>query len=516
MLDIRNLTIFVDQKKFIDNLSFSVGSGDKLAIIGEEGNGKSTLAKVIAQKETDYAKVTGQVNTYGHSVGYLEQILDPGWQDQEVYKYFIKDNPFDEDNYDNLSGLGKISRLLSSFGLNPNLLERQQTIGQLSGGEKVKLQLVKVLRADPDILVLDEPTNDLDLETLMWLENFILSTNKPIIYISHDEELLEKTANAILHIEQVKKKTECRCTFAKMSYSDYIKKRQNDLDKQTQIAIFEKKQDAARTQRWQQIYNRVNSELNSISRRDPSGGRLLKKKMKSVKSQEKRFERERKELTDIPDVEEAIYLYFGENSLPNGKNVCDIDLEAFKVGERELKNIKLNVTGPKKVTIIGKNGVGKTTFIKYVYEMLKGRPDLVVGYMPQNYDDAFSRYSSVMSFAAENAHSKDEQTMVRTLLACLKFTDQEVSGNISELSGGQKAKLYLARLMASGCNVLILDEPTRNLSPLSNPVIRQALGLFGGAIISVSHDRKYISQVSNLVLELTENGLADCTEKFIS
>ena len=203
MLDINNITIAIDDRKIIENLSFSLDNGDKLAIIGEEGNGKSTLAKVIAYPNAikSYAHVTGQVNTYGQTIGYLEQILSTEWLNQEVYRFFLKDNPVDEDDYERFNNMEQINKLISTFKLNSKILESSQKIGELSGGEKVKLQLIKILDKNPDILVLDEPTNDLDIETLEWLESFILSFPKPIIYISHDEKLLENTANAILHID---------------------------------------------------------------------------------------------------------------------------------------------------------------------------------------------------------------------------------------------------------------------------------------------------------------------------
>lgn len=519
MIDIKNLTITTNDgdRKLIDNLSFTVNDGDKLAIIGEEGNGKSTLVKAIAcpSDVKKYAHIAGQINLFGQSIGYLQQILDHDWDDQQVYSYFLKESPLDEDDYSLFENFGEITKYVSSFGLNPIMLENGQSIGELSGGEKVKLQIIKILTKNPDILILDEPTNDLDIKTLEWLEGFINSYSNPIIYISHDEELLEKTANCILHVEQLKKKSVSKCTYAHLDYSSYIQKRFNDLEKQAQVAEYERAQDAAQMEKWRQIYNRVDHELNTISRKDPHGARLLKKKMQSVKSQEKRFERERKEFTERPDAEEAIYLNFGDGSIPNGKIVCDIHIPQLNVGDRILsQNINLRVIGPEHVVIVGRNGAGKTTFIKELSEHLQSRQDIKVGYMPQNYSDILSKYDSVLEYVAENVYDKDELTKIRTFLACLKFTGEEVGGKISDLSGGQKAKLFIAKLMTDDCNVLILDEPTRNLSPLSNPVIRNALTQFDGAIISVSHDRKFIKEVSTEIYEFTETGLKNVTNDF--
>jgi len=375
--------------------------------------------------------------------------------------------------------------------------------------------LAKLLLANPDILILDEPTNDLDIETLEWLEDFIINYKKPIIYISHDEELLEKTANAILHIEQLKKKKDNKCTFVHMRYADYVKERLSNMRKQTQVAQKERADDAEKMEKFRQIYNRVDHELNTITRQDPHGARLLKKKMQAVKSQERRFERERQEFTDFPETEEPIKIDFGTGVIPNGKSVLNLSIGQLEIGDKCLsKNIHLNVSGPEKLVIIGKNGVGKTTLLKEIYGNLYGREDITVGYMPQNYEDELCQYNSVLDYVAENVDTKEELTKIRTYLGCLKFTHEEVAGDIQELSGGQKAKLFIAKLMMKECDVLILDEPTRNLSPLSNPVIRDALYAYKGAIISISHDRKFIKEVSTRVLELKNDGLVDQTEKF--
>ena len=170
-------------------------------------------------------------------------------------------------------------------------------------------------------------------------------------------------------------------------------------------------------------------------------------------------------------------------------------------------NINLQIAGNKHIAIIGKNGVGKTTLIKKIYETLKDRTDIKTGYMPQNYEELLNLNKTAVNFLTENYKSKEFETIVRTYLASLKFTSEEVNNKIEYLSGGQKAKLLLIKLILDKSNVLILDEPTRNLSPLSNPVIRKLLREFKGTIISVSHDRKYINEVCDETYELTKEGL---------
>ncbi|MBO4825178.1 MAG: ABC-F family ATP-binding cassette domain-containing protein, partial [Lachnospiraceae bacterium] len=178
------------------------------------------------------------------------------------------------------------------------------------------------------------------------------------------------------------------------------------------------------------------------------------------------------------------------------------------------RDIFLRLRGPVKVCIVGDNGCGKTTLIKKMAEELLERPDLRVQYMPQNYEDLLDMDMTPVDYL-DKSGDKEERTRIRTYLGALKYTAEEMDHPIRALSGGQKAKVFLLKMSLSDANVLILDEPTRNFSPLSGPVIRGILKDFPGAIISISHDRKYISEVCDTVYELTESGLK-AVEKFIA
>ena len=496
MFEIRDISIKVKDRFLIKGLNLILDKGDKLAIIGEEGNGKSTLLKVILGL-CDYAEVTGSINTKGNRIGYLEQSMRKEFLDKKVYDYLFVD---DNDYYDKVNNLYKY---LDVIKLDDSIFE--QKISTLSGGEKVKISILKLLLEEYDILFLDEPTNDLDIETLEWLESFINNTNKPIMYVSHDETLLANTANMILHLEQIMKKTEPRHTLLKIDYDTYVEERIRRINKETQVAKFEKKEFNKAQEKLNKVMQKVEHQQNTISRGDPHGARMLKKKMHSIKSQEKKLENV--ELTKIPDVEESINFFFEDVEIPRNKNIVSINISELKVDNKVLsKNIELEIIGPVHMCIIGQNGVGKSTLIKKIYDELKDRTDINVGYMPQNYDDILGKYEKVLDFLCPKS-DKDYIAMVRSYLGIMNFTREEMTGNIKDLSNGTKAKLFLVKLVLDKCNVLVLDEPTRNVSPLSNPVIRGVLRDFGGTIISISHDRKYINEVVDDLYVLTKDGI---------
>ena len=496
MLEVSNLSIKIQDRYLVKNLSLTLNKGDKLAIIGEEGNGKSTLLKGILGI-CKYAEVTGNINLKGNTIGYLAQSMSENELSKKAHDFLFKD---DNDYYEKTNNLYKYLELLN---LSDKVLE--QKIGTLSGGEKVKIGLLKLLINEYDILFLDEPTNDLDLDSLEWLDKFINNIDKPIMYVSHDETLLANTANMILHLEQIMKKTDCRNTLLKIDYDTYVTQRLKKIDKQTQIANFEKRTFNKQQEKLRKIMQKVEHQQNTISRKDPHGAQVLKKKMHTLKSQEKRLDETK--ITEIPDVEENINFFFEDVSIPKTKNIISLDIPKLTIQDKLLsENIKLDIIGNTHLCIIGQNGVGKSTLIKLIYEKLKNREDIKVGYMPQTYDDIFANYDYALSFLCPSGN-KDDITKARMYLGNMKFTRDEMTSKIKDLSNGTKAKLFLIKMVLEKYNVLILDEPTRNVSPLSNPVIRKVLKEFKGTIISISHDRKYIAEVIDNLYILTPKGL---------
>lgn len=507
MLQIKKLSIYhsKDLHTLVKDFSFVLKDGEKAAIIGEEGNGKSTLLKLIYDPTLveDYAEYTGEIITAGTVFGYLPQELSEREKSLSVSDFLSKSGFFDLPFADE-------AELCAEVGIKYEHCWSERKVGTFSGGEKVKFAMLAALSKKPDTLLLDEPSNDIDIEALEWLERFINGCGLSILYISHDETLLENTATAIIHFEQLRKKTLPRATVLRLSYSEYISKRAALFEHQEQMAKSDRREFDEKMERFHRIRDKVEHDQNAVSRGDPHGGALLKKKMGTVLAMGRRFEKEKENLTDFPESEDAIFIKFsGNEELPAGKTVLDFKLGELKAEEKTLcRNIGLKVHGGEHICITGRNGTGKSTLIKAIANELLARSDIAAAYMPQNYDELFCKGITPIDFIA-TGFGGEERTTARSYLGSIKFTRQEMEHQVEELSGGQKAKLFFAKMALGNYNVLILDEPTRNLSPLSGPEIRKMLGEFKGSIISVSHDRKYISEVCERVLYLSPGGLLE-------
>ena len=513
MIQINGLTLThkKDLRIILKDFSLVLNDGDKAVIIGEEGNGKSSLMKWMVDPDLieDYIDAEGQRMLGREKIAYLPQELPEEHKGKTVYEYFSENEYFWDYSPKDLCSMAK------DFDVETEFFYREQKMTSLSGGEKIKAQLMNILMQNPTALFMDEPSNDIDISTLELLEKIINGWKGIVLFISHDETLIERTANMIIHIEQLQRKMKPKYSVARLPYRKYVETRLQLFDRQEQQANNDRREKKIRDEKYRKIMQSVEHSLRSCSRQDPFKAKCIKSKMHTVKAMEKRFAKEDDNMTEMPEQEEAIFFKLGnkEDSIPSGKVVLEYELDELQASNENeecnktlARNIFLRVQGSEKICIIGKNGIGKTTLIRKIAKSMLERKDLRVEYMPQNYEELLNLDMTPVDFL-DSTGDKEERTRIRTYLGSLKYTVDEMEHPIRELSGGQKAKILLLKMSMSGANVLILDEPTRNFSPLSSPVIRGMLREFPGAIISVSHDRKYIDEVCDKVYELTADGM---------
>ncbi|MBP3655466.1 MAG: ABC-F family ATP-binding cassette domain-containing protein [Clostridia bacterium] len=504
MLQFKDLSIYhnKDLTPLITGLSFSLREGDRAALIGEEGNGKSTLLRLLAGLDTPYVSCEGDVRVTGVR-GYLPQELPAQEREMTAYEFFSDCGAFFDQTP---RELGELARQLA---LDPDVFYSGQTMGSFSGGERVKLQLARILMQGPSLLLLDEPSNDLDLQTVRWLRGFIAGCRIPMVFVSHDEALLSAAANVIIHIERLRRRQVPRATVYRMGYDEFVSSRASSMAHQEQVARKEREEFDKKMRRYDQIRQKVEHQQDTITRRDPAGGRLLKKKMHAVQSMGRRFEREAEDMTEMPESEEAIFAKLDCVPLPSGKVVLELDLPELTVPGRVLaRDLRLCVRGGDRLLIAGRNGAGKSTLLRAMYGMIRERKDLRVFYMPQDPCDMLDMDATPVEMLAVT-WDKEETTRSRIALGSMKFTPEEMDHPCRGLSGGQKAKLMFLMMAQSGANVLLLDEPTRNISPLSGPVIRALFAEYPGCIIAVSHDERFAQEVCTRTVVLDADGLKE-------
>ena len=501
MLQIKKLGINLieDDRKLLENFDLALNPGDKVGLIGEEGNGKSILLKTITRRKSveNYAQISGEIYKKEEIIGYLPQSLDENFFEITVEAYMNQVLDM------SLLDYNKLYKYLDQFGLDEDLVFGKLKLGDLSGGERIKVLLLFELLKEPTVFLFDEPTNDLDLESASFITKIMKDMKIPLIFVSHDPELLRKVANRIVHLEQVHRRQVPRFTVFNGPYDLYIRERENQIRIQAARANKDREEFAKKAERYRKVYDSVNYAINAT--KNDIEGKNLKDKMSSVKSLGKRLDKEKENLTQRPDFEDSIGIFFDENiDIPNSKVVLDLKLDKLLAGEKILsKNIELKVVGPEKICIIGKNGAGKTSLLKEIYKNLS-KSNLKIGYMPQDYFEYLKDSETPISYLAKQ-DSKDEKIRVSNLLGSLNFAREEMERSLKSLSGGQKAKVFFAKMNMD--QVLILDEPTRNLSPLSQPEIIESLKAYKGAIIGVSHDKDFIEKVFDEVYELDYAGL---------
>jgi ATPase subunit of ABC transporter with duplicated ATPase domains len=511
MFEINNLSIkqLFSGRILVDSLSLRIKEGDKVALIGEEGVGKSVLLRYLASGRLDPAFEARGSFTRSQRVGYLPQEVSEAFLAQDTISFLLKDDAEREIPLERYELTARFSSLLSFVGFGMDSFDESKTLSSYSGGEKVKLSLVKLLLRDPEILMLDEPSNDLDLETMDFLSEFLQKERIPLIFVSHDERLLSSVSTAVIHLEQIHNRTENLTTFNGSNYSDYKTERSARLKRQDEVARKQRDQFDKKMGRYKEIYERVKYAQDQVVR-DPITGRLLKKKMHALKSEERRLNKEKESFEDIPDKDEAMNAFFSDEArLPASKVVFAlVDVPIFdSSGHVLIKKASLSLVGPSHIAIIGRNGIGKSSFLRELYAKNRDRKDIKLAYMPQDYSEALDYQARAIDYLVPSLDKK-EAGRVRSMMGALRFETDEMLSSIGSLSGGQKAKLLILKMIIDKANVLLLDEPTRNLSPLNCPEVFSLINSFKGAVVAVTHERAFLESSFKTIYRLSEHGFA--------
>lgn len=500
MININHLTITQnkDLRDLVSDLNINIQDREKVAIIGEEGNGKSTLLRTLMGEKLADFSIRGEIQSDLQSLAYIPQKLPEDLKKKTLHDYFFLDSA-DLD-------YSILYRLAEELHFDSDRFASDQEIGSLSGGEALKIQLIHEFAKPFEILFLDEPANDLDIEMVDWLKKQIHKTRQTVIFISHDEDFLSQTADTIIHLRLVKHRKEAETLVEHLDYDRYSEQRKAHFARQSQQAANDQRSYEKTMEKHRRVKQKVETALRNT--KNDVAGRLLAKKMKNVLSQEKRYEKVAQSMTQKPLEEEQIQLFFSDiEPLAASKVLVRLENETLSIGQRILsQGLQLTVRGQDKIGIIGPNGVGKSTLLAKLHQLLSGKRENSLGFMPQNYQEKLQLDLSPVEFLSQTGH-KEEIQKIQSHLASLNFSYPEMHQQVRSLSGGQQGKLLLLNLVLRKPNFLILDEPTRNFSPTSQPEIRKLFANYSGGLVTVSHDRRFLKEICTSIYSLTEHGL---------
>ena len=514
LLSVSGVTVEYGTDVVLNNINFSINEGDRLGIVGVNGAGKSTLAKIIAGTFTPssgsvYIAKDKTVSMLAQNAmlesenTVLAEMLDAfpeivaaerrlGELSASIENHIGGNEAIEKyatltEDFRKMGGYEYRSRTkstLARFGFGEDSLDK--TINKLSGGERTRLALVKLLLREPDLLILDEPTNHLDMETLAWLEEHLRSYKKTLILISHDRYFLDRAANKILDIEHTE------ATIYNGNYSAYAAQKAEQRKalakkhelQQKEISRIEAIIDQQR--RWGQAHNFI-----------------------TIKSKQKQIEHLEKDSVSAPkNLPKNISLRFSE-ARESGSDVLFAENISKSYGERKiLSDISFEVKKRDRIMIVGPNGCGKSTLVRILGGLdedysgvLRFGYNVIPGYYDQE-QQTLDNDSTVLEEVCR-AHDKLTMPVVRSALASFLFFTEDMDKKVSVLSGGERARLMLCKMILSQINLLVLDEPTNHLDIGSREALEDALMQFSGTIIAVSHDRYFVRKLSSKIFDMT-------------
>ena len=507
----------------LDNIDFEIkNKNEKIAVVGRNGCGKTTLLKLIAGDISltrhDGDEDTAIFKAGNLEIGYLRQIAFENEEltlDEEIRKVFkrildmkkrldelviiMSENSVSETEHEKLAHEyveleerfkddggyyyeKEYDTILRKFGFSDD--DKKKKLNEFSGGQRTKLAFIKLLLSKPDILLLDEPTNHLDITAIEWLEGYIKNYKKACVIVSHDRMFLDNTVETVYEIEHNRIKRYSG------NYTYFVNKKKEDYDRQLKA---------------------YNAQQKEIERLERVAERFMAKATKTSMAQSKLKAIEHMDKIEAPDkYDNRTFRASFEIQAETGKDVLFVkDLE---IGyDRVLSKVNLDIKRGQRLAIIGGNGVGKSTLLKTlvgILEPLGGEyrygTNVQIGY----FDQKMAEYSSDKRVIDDywDEYPNLTETEVRNCLSAFLFTGEEVFKNVNMLSGGERVRLALAKIFKQKPNVLILDEPTNHMDIVGKETLESMLKDFAGTVIFVSHDRYFVKKVSDVILEMKEDG----------
>lgn len=518
VLSCQNICKTFVEKPILNHISFHLNENDRLAIIGYNGAGKSTLLKIlVGELSADEGEISMKKDT---SLGYLAQHQDHSFHrtifdellsvKQEIIELDQQMRTYEQEmevlfgealeqkmnqytnathRFEQLNGFAyksEITGILKGLGFAEEDFKKQ--INTLSGGQMTRVALGKLLLKNPDILLLDEPTNHLDVESIRWLENYLSHYNGAVIIVSHDRYFLDKIVNKVMEIEFGKS------MLFNGNYTQFI-------DKRNQIKAIRQKEYENQQQEIKH-QQEVIKKLKQFNR---------EKSIRRAESREKALNKI--EVIEKPIEYNADMRLSIEPEVISGNDVLTLKDVEKSFGSKPLfHHINCNIFRGERVALIGPNGTGKTTLLKIICKKISknnGTVQLGSGVSIGYYDQAQDNLDITKTIFDEISDTYPDltNTKIRNTLAAFLFYGEDVFRPISSLSGGEKGRVSLAKLMLSHANFLILDEPTNHLDIHSKEILESAMNMYTGTIFYVSHDRYFINKTATRILEISNNGL---------